>query len=280
MATIRNTILLILLGALLTCCEVTKTVEIEMPFDGSKILVLGMVGENGLHPVYLSKTTHPLSSEPDSLSGCEVLLYEDDVLVGMLDKESDYLYFLNEPAGFIPNTEKTYYVRVSAEGLDEATSAPISFPKHVEIDSLRVNSIASDPLAVNLYVHFTDPIEENYYALRIDRYVDGELADEFFDFEVFSPRSTFDDNLFQGLSTYKLVKVELKGDINHPKPIEIKVTLFSIPKASFDFFWSVREQSATLRNFYMEPSYVKNTIEGGYGHFGAYRSSTKWISYP
>jgi hypothetical protein len=207
-------------------------------------------------------------------------LYEDNVLIGQLIKESDYLYVLEESVSFIPNTERTYNVRVNAEGFEEAISLPISFPKLVEIDSLRVSAIASDPLTVNLNVFFTDPVEENFYALRIDRYVDGELTDEFFDFEVFSPRSTFDDNLFQGLSTYKLVKVELEGDINHPKPIEIKVTLFSIPKATFDFFWSVREQSATLRNFYMEPSYVKNTIEGGYGHFGAYRSSIQWISHP
>ncbi|HPQ35836.1 MAG TPA: DUF4249 family protein [Tenuifilaceae bacterium] len=280
MVTIRNIFLLIIFSVLLTCCEITKTVEVDMPFEGSKIVVLGMVSESELHPIYLSKTTHPLSTESDSLTGCDVSFFENDVLIGKLIKKSDYLYILEESAAFTPNTENSYSVKVKADGLDEATSVPISFPKLVEIDSLQVSPIASDPLTLNLSVFFTDPIEDNFYALGIERYVDGELADVFFDYEVFSPYSTFDDNLFQGSSTNKMVKVNLEGDINHPKPIDIKVTLFSIPKETFDFYWSVREQSATLRNFYMEPSYVNNTINGGYGHFGAYRSSTKWINYP
>ena len=215
---------IIIICLFLFSCE--KVVDLNIPEHTPMLVVNGMLDTDSIPSIFISSSQGAFSNNP--IPGCildaNVLLYEDDVLLGqmMLDANqvdtfmiledswygqintesiSYYTYDINPKAG------STYSIDVSHTDY-ESVYATTTIPNNIELIDFNVIDNASDTSIYNatLNVVFQDNANQNnYYRIRLFLQTEGEYWEQdSSDYEVVRKRSSLplysnDPSLSQGI---------------------------------------------------------------------------------
>ena len=215
---------IIIICLFLFSCE--KVVDLNIPEHTPMLVVNGMLDTDSIPSIFISSSQGAFSN--NSIPGCildaNVLLYEDDMLLGqmMLDANhvdtfmiledswygqintesiSYYTYDINPKAG------STYSIDVSHTDY-ESVYATTTIPNNIELIDFNVIDNASDTSIYNatLNVVFQDNANQNnYYRIRLFLQTEGEYWEQdSSDYEVVRKRSSLplysnDPSLSQGI---------------------------------------------------------------------------------
>ena len=215
---------IIIICLFLFSCE--KVVDLNIPEHTPMLVVNGMLDTDSIPSIFLSSSQGAFSNNP--IPGCildaNVLLYEDDVLLGQMildanqvdtfmiledswygqintESISYYTYDINPKAG------STYSIDVSHTDY-ESVYATTTIPNNIELIDFNVIDNASDTSIYNatLNVVFQDNANQNnYYRIRLFLQTEGEYWEQgSSDYEVVRKRSSLplysnDPSLSQGI---------------------------------------------------------------------------------
>ena len=264
---------LVLISIFLVACDITKTVDYDVPLSINKIVITGFIGHDQGAEAFISTSHQPLSLDEDSIYDAGVSLFEDGVLVENLTRNNESIYVSD---GFVPKSGKTYSIKAKIDGFIAAESEPELIPSAVRLDSVRYLLNMDDEVLIRLY--FNDPPLKNYYAVKIVRsFNDTILAKSDVVYRIFNPSVVFSDKLFssQGYSYERKLSLAA-GRVNN-KPLyynHIDVILFSITEAGYEFFKDVDEFDYTNGDMFTTAIQIRSNIINGYGIFAAYSTDT------
>lgn len=78
--------LIVVLFFSLTSCEISKTIDLELPSYHSKYVLLGFIGDSTIHNIYFGKTIPPYSEGSDTITNTEIKLFADNQLIVALER--------------------------------------------------------------------------------------------------------------------------------------------------------------------------------------------------
>jgi len=207
-----------------------------------------------------------------------VTLYEDGNIRENITLTDDPMYLSS--ASFKPEAGKTYSISAKAEGYPEAVSEVESFPTRVTVDS--VNCYFSPGNDILIHLFFTDPADENYYAVKIIKsYNDTLVCDTDNIYPLFVLSSAFSDKLFKsGVGQYNTTQNLVAGRYENQTIYYNKadIILFTISKAGYNFCRSLDEADYTRGDMFTAPTIIESNIKNGYGIFMAYTTDTILIN--
>ncbi|MEW5845629.1 MAG: DUF4249 family protein [Bacteroidota bacterium] len=256
----------------LTSCEISKTIDLELPSYHSRYVLLGFIGDSTIHNIYFGKTIPPYSESSDTIPNTEIKLFADNQLIVALERIDANTYGTNPYYLVDSNSNAFFKFEANLINGEKVYNKPIQRPKKVAIDSVKILR-SQNNMERTIKIYFTDPLEKNYYATRIEIQKDDEYIPLDNDsYEIFSPADIFDDVSFNGKHTAisKVVEVSFNSKNN------FRIKLFSITEETFQFYLSLRLNRLGYRDFYNPTFEVISNIENGTGCIGAYRSSTAY----
>lgn len=255
-------------------CEISKYIDFDMPAFKPKYVLIGLVGDSSVHEIYFGRTIPPYTENQDSVQTACIKVLANNELLGEFERVDATTY---KPKQTITiNKDADLEFQVVAETQDGITvlNKPLKRPNRIRIDSLSVeNSDIYFMSERNLKVYFTDPAEQNFYALRIDRIKNSDTIPVNAEpYEVFSPNEIFDDASFNGRTTLVTRKIKLNDQTDYSSNITLKVTLYSLTKETYMFFWTSGMNKGSINDYFNATIEVVSNIENGTGCIGAYRS--------
>lgn len=272
---IFNSFLILTIALILTGCEISKVVDMDFPSGSEKVVLIGLIGDSSLHSVYVAKTQKPFQYSNDSLQDLDIRFYESNIELCKLEKYNSKIYQCPSDFRFLPKQTGLYHFEMFQNG-KHIYSKPVSQPQKVKIESVEVSGSVYSPSDRHVKIVFNDPQGANYYALRFEKLIGDDfevVGDD--DFEVFSPYSIFDDCVFNGKQAIVTKKIKVGNySVGQYEKITLRATLFSISKETYNFYWSVRQNSSSINDFYNESSEVATNIVNGVGNVGIYTSSS------
>lgn len=264
--------LIVVLFFSLTSCEISKTIDLELPSYHSKYVLLGFIGDSTIHNIYFGKTIPPYSEGSDTIPNTEIKLFADNQLIVALERIDANTY--GTDPNFLLDSNSNAFFKFEANLIngEKIYNKPIQRPNKVAIDSVQI-LYSQINMERTFRIFFTDPKEKNYYATRIEIQKDDDYVPINDDsYELFSPNDIFDDALFNGKQAI-ISKVILVGFNSKNK---FRIRLFTITEETFQFYMSLKLNRLGYRNFYNPTFEVMTNIENGTGCIGAYRSSTAY----
>ena len=264
-----RTIFLFLLSTYFWSCERQKNVEFQLPFEGEKLVVYGLISNENFPKLKVYRTQSILAESPNYyLSNIKAELYENSSFV-------DTFYFLQD-CGSIATTisfDKKYSIFVEHNHLS-VTSESIQLPPLIEIDTFSYH-IAQDSSFLNILFSFTDIASTaNYYTYSITKKRNGQIVEQ----KAANFQALIADENFNGIQNEifltESLRIPIFDDlelIDVVSPDEIIVKLYHVSKEVFLFHQSLKANSGELGNQYSEQNPPWTNINGGYGYFGAYR---------
>lgn len=242
---------------LITSC-IDTVIEIELPNHESK-LVLNSSNEVGKQfRAYISHSLDPLSnSDFEFYSDAIVVLYVDDIITDTLKYIDSSSFYQSE---HIAQSSSNYKLEVEHPSHTSLKSKYVSAPQVVYIKAANYSKIdINEGQRSIIQFEFDDPIQTNYYMLKIVSYFsyefDGELINESESlpftssdpslsdgtsefYEDFSKKALFDDHLFNGQTktielSYEDVYFYRSIQDSEPKIDSLKICLYSV---GFDFY--------------------------------------------
>lgn len=275
----NNSIRYILLPVLIfmVSCDITKTVDYDIPEYQHKVVVTGFIGLDNKAEVFISTSHQPLSMEEDSIYEAEVTLYEDGTLVENLFRNSESIYVSE---GFIPKLGKAYEISTMIDGFHNAISELETIPFPVKLDSVKYLLNIEQEVLIRLY--FKDPPVKNFYAVKFIRsYNDTLVAKADVVYKIFNPSVVFNDKLFNSQNhTYERKLSLAAGRVNN-KPLyynRVDVILFSITESGYNFFKDLDESDYTNGDMFTTSAQIRSNIINGYGIFAGYSTDTVKIN--
>jgi hypothetical protein len=275
-------------GLLLTSCE--KELGYDLPYEGDRFVVYGVLSPDEIVSVQITKTYPPTGKYLfEDIDYATVALYEDSIFVENLRHQGKGVYVSASKRK--PETGKSYFVRVTAEGFPEAVTRPEKIPVPVRIDeydfSEKISSIRhTDYPTRKLTFTFTDdPATEDYYTARVlgfhqqnkvhveafsgDRPAEAEDVCGFTGDDEFSLR----DVCFSGLPYTLNIGVETRGNeqpSGQKKDCDRMVlTLKRSNYTHYEYLRTYYNEEGFLQVFYPPRPRYTNVI-GGYGILAAY----------
>ncbi len=269
--------------ALLTSCEMV--VDIDLP-DAPDRLVVNCLFETGQpFEVHLSHSMNVLSGDSSIISDGMVEIYSDGSYIGRLSYKGDGIYS-NEMIIVLP--EVTYRLTASAPGYDEVwaeDSAPIAtlmdtiFYDHTKyydsegVDYYKLQlSMWDDPATTGYYELICKLVSTYYVSIRGFRGDNERVLINEGDEDFYSWITVFKDELIDE-TPYML---KLKAQERYWEK-EATIYLLSISENMYRYRKSwIRHDYAQTPDILeqIEPVTLFSNIEGGYGIFAGYSSSS------
>lgn len=271
-----------LLG-LLAC---TKDLGVDLPYEGDRLVVYGVLSPDSIATLRVSQTYPPTGRYLYGrwVSTAVVRLYEDSILVEQLRHQSDGRYV--SASNFKPQPGKLYHYMVSNVGFPDVRSLPERVPEPIRIDSYQFEELI--PAAINpgkparkLICQFTDLRQSNdYYAIQLLGYSTGKRVavnsfgldrpDEFEEGCGFrglgrSNEYNLSDICFSGQMTAVRVGVELEGPVQpggkNGKVDRVVLTLRRANRGYFEYNRTFNANEGFLQAF--QPPQVRySNVEG------------------
>lgn len=265
--------ILLLIPIFIVACDITKTVDYDIPLSENKIVITGFIGLDNRAEVFISTSHQPLSLDEDSIYEAEVSLFKDGVLVENLTRNNESIYVSE---GFTPNLGKTYSISAVIDGFPDAVSELEIIPSPVKLDSVRYLLNMEREVLISMY--FKDPTLKNYYAVKIIRsYNDTLVAKTDVVYKVFNPSVVFNDKLFNSqVYTYERKLSLAAGRFNNKSLYynHIDAILYSITESGYKFFKDLDESDYTNGDMFTTATQIRSNIINGYGIFAAYSTDT------
>ena len=197
-------ILIFLCSIFIFSCQ-EQVVELEIPGHTPFLVVNGILDTDSIMSLHVSNSVGAFQQgEINSISDANVLLYEDDNLLGEMSidfNNLDSIYIL-EQSGYwwgadqiepiyyytydaLPQVGSTYSIEVDHPNF-ESVSAETTVPEEIDLTELEIldNSGLSDVYVSTLNLSFfDDPNVNNYYRISLYVHTSGEVEDEDGEFE-------------------------------------------------------------------------------------------------
>ncbi|WP_208493121.1 DUF4249 domain-containing protein [Spirosoma utsteinense] len=282
--------LFFLLG-LLAC---TKDLGVDLPYEGDRLVVYGVLSPDSVATLRVSRT-YPTTGRYQYgrwVLTAVVRLYEDSVLVEQLRHQSDGRYV--SARKFKPQPGRFYHYTITNAGFPDVQSLPERVPEPIRIDRYQFDE--SIPAALNpglparkLICQFTDAKQpSDYYAMQVLGYNNSlrvaintfglDRPDEFEDGCGFRGWGRFDeynlsDICFNGQTSTVRVGVELEGTIQprgpNGKVDKVVLTLRRANRGYYEYNRTFNVNEGFLLAF--QPPQVRySNVRGGYGIILAY----------
>ncbi len=263
----------------LCSCEFQKSIELDLPGNEPKLAIIAYL-EPGDHSLISLTQSVGLFDEaiPEPLSNPSCRVYEDEVLIEELSTvKQDGSFEL--PAEMKFNIGHHYQIDASSDGFASIRTQNIVIPDVIPIQK----AIIFDTIDSRFIIHvtFDDPQnEKNYYVLKVDKYIDGQLLkDTLFKAPFIDPALTFSDVDFDGTRYTQILKVG-RNDYyrNEYLPVEqLQLILISLSESTYKFMNSLKKYESTASDPTLENFPVYSNVINGYGILGGFATDTVFI---
>jgi hypothetical protein len=168
-------------------CE--KGLDIDLPYDGDKLVIWGLLSPDRVVSIQLNKTYPPTGKSLfiDGIANATVTLYENDVLVQQLVHKGSGVY--SSPTNFKPKSGKTYAIKATASGFPALSTLPETIPSPFFISRLEVGQLFDSPVssstkALPISITWTDVAnQENFYSILPQSYIGTQRFGGSFDID-------------------------------------------------------------------------------------------------
>jgi Domain of unknown function (DUF4249) len=266
---VLNLLLLLLIG--FSSCELKREKEFVVPFEGKKLVAIGLINVDKGVEVFVTSTVPLISGKQDSLKEVVVNLFENDVSINELKKDSG---LFKTPSNLKIQDNKTYRIEVKATDYTPLSTNALKLPFPTKIEQIDWHFKDSSKERIELNTLFNDAMGKNYYAIKIERYYGDTLFQETSPerYRFIGPYDVFNDELFDNKQA-KITREVYAFDYRH-KINRLKIRLYSLDEATYSFFKTIDTQDFVKGEYFLEPTKVYSNIKNGYGVWGAYSSST------
>jgi hypothetical protein len=279
-----------------SACE--KPVNIDLPYEGNKIVINSLMMKDSFMYARLTNSSQLSSSSIFPVpAGAKIDLYENDVFKETLTRRNiwgkDYFVSVSKAI-----EGKKYTLKASAAGLDNAEGSDLipHKPYFDGIEFKQTNS-GSDQKA-KLVININDPAgEKNYYRLRFyaadsntsvtgPRFFINKQYYQYFKVDNLSSSSDFDvfgdyeysqlyftDDKFDGRNVSLTVNISYFSSSQQ----YIAPELVHLSRDSYRYLQSRENQFNNEGNPFTEAVVVYNNISGGYGIVGGMADSIKIV---
>ncbi len=274
-----------------------KELDIELPFEGSKLVVESFLSPDKVITLKLNKTYPVIGKQlfVDGITNAQVDLYENNLLIETLKYQNKGIYFsVNNTK---PKTGFSYYYKIKAEGFADVESIPEKIP--VELKNYQgvfdepLESLYTNGAARKLQITINDiKDEDNFYSIRVwGEYKGNVVGGSWFrlgqiedvgSFCGFTRAEDFiSDECFKNNKITLSYAVGLNGtlqssEINKPtynvKSEKIIVYFSTLSKATYRYYETENEGSDFFQAFNAPVKQYSN-IKGGYGIVAAFTQS-------
>ena len=271
-----KTFVLLAISLVLFSCEFQKTINLEIPTPDDQLAIIAYLAPNGHSLISLTQSVGIFDDSiptPPTHPTCQI--YEDGTLLQELTTLREDGTF--EISSNLPiKTGHTYHLTASADGLLDIQSQNIEIPVTIPLESASIIDTLDRNLTVS--ITFNDPVDQkNYYLLKIDKYIQGQLLPNSTSTEPFiDPAAVFSDISFDGKLHQETRKINSYGEyMNEYLPVEkIQLILFSLSPSTYKYFNSLNEYESTASDPTLESFPVYSNIENGYGILGGLSTDT------
>ena len=262
-----------LLSLFFSSCEQREDIDFEVPFEGEKLVIYGLISNDFLPQVFVYKSQDVLTQTPDiSVSGVSARLHsgieivQNFAFIGDIGKTTEQIEF------------DTHYNIAVQRGDEIITSTQIKLPEIVRITSSDY-SFFPDSTRATFSFSFLDPATENdKYDYHIIKKSEGEIMEEaaFLGGNSFGFGASLSDDNFNG----ETEKVTIEEDLRIPifdgfelvgvKLVdEIIVKLYHLSPEITQFNESIDDNRGGLGNQFSGQNPPYSNLSDGYGYFGA-----------
>jgi hypothetical protein len=260
-------------------CE--KYIDFEDEIKKPKIVVNAKINPDSVFKVHLSRSLSVIdNAELTNIINGNVQVFDNnDQLIESLLYQTDGFY----RGSFIPSTNSTYSIKVSAPDFDPV-SATTYIPGNASIIQVDTSSYTNEEGNRNLKVKITfqdDGSIKNYYQLQVGYAQDynGEIyvypeyfgsGDVALDLgQETTDLAVFTDELFDGAQK----SIEVYFNDYRAYYLYLEITLASVSRDVYFYDRTTQAFGQTQGNPFAEPVQVYNNIKGGFGIFGGFQKT-------
>lgn len=259
---------------IISACE--KTINMEIPNKGRKLVLNSVITDTGFVSVSLHKSRFILdNADFPIVNGATIVLWENNVIIDTLLETGNGIY----TSKIIPKTNTKYYIEASKDELkvSSETLVPQVIKAYIK-DTLRIEREYNNSLRVRITIEDPGNIE-NYYAVGVN-FIPNDTITAVNDYQHYLYFS-IDENVFDSYDgTYALLSDKKFNGVNYTASLyfdewmlsyldgQLYIYIMNIHKDLFQYFVSSNNQVFSNSPF-SEPVFVPNNIKDGYGIFSS-----------
>lgn len=267
--------------AIIACCTLwgcsedyfTRELDVDVPELDTLLNIFALVdaGTDGA----TARVSHTRDVQDDGafevIDDATITLFVDDTEVTPLFHEGEGFYRSIRPVNF--NTEEAFTMRVEHPRFPDS-EATVFRPDAVPLDQVTIDTSRLSPDSDFVTtVEFSDPLGQNFYALRATVVTDDEEPIFIFsDFEAIFTESSFgllfDDKTFNGQDVSLLVNTRRR--FVGPGNGFIVYSLLSMNQALHDYLITAEFAFENEDNPFAEPVIIPSNFENAVGAFGIF----------
>jgi len=296
MISIKNIFIFISLTITISFIACEKEIEIPYPDYTPTLVLNAFITPDSLWEVYLHASQSKVANElPIAIETAEIEVFENGLSIAQLEHRED-TYYVSKPNSTLPAVNKTYTIKVQAEGYP-AIEATTSIPTPTPIDRiLLTDSVAIDESGeylTELRIRFKDtPNTQNFYYLNLVNFrtEQNDLWPAFFEFDQpaiefkttsnsgLKNKTFFSDLLFDG-QFYEIVgTIPSRDFINQKNNFdELRITLATVNETYFNYFKQYEKQNSVQENPFAEAVFIDSNVQNGLGNFAGVSIDVKII---
>ncbi len=298
----KNIIIYLFVSLVLFSCE--KTIQIEIPDNGRKLVINSFFGADSVLRVSLTESQYILDSKPifERVPNAEISLFVEGSFVEKLQETLDSSY----TGKYALKADQNYKIEVKVADYPVSV-AESNIPKKTEINKFEAYKTKDEEGfdAIGFTIDFKDDINvENYYFIQISERVEEQgTSYETGNDTVFVYNNTLslyssdpnafsddwyldkgllvNDNLLNGKEyslkffAYGGYYYSMYDEFGNPvEPDNIKATyyvsFYSVSKGYYLYYKSLSKHLEAQDEFFMEPVQVYTNVENGFGIFAGY----------
>jgi len=280
----RSIIFLSLLVFFSNCTNLKKELDIDLPFEGTKLVVFGLLCPTEPIAIRVTKTlAADKLSQSDTVAKASILLFENSIKIDSLVEGVNGWY--HSKIDFRVKTGASYYVKVTALELPSVESEPEIVPNPIEISKATVlltNIVNNRAL---LTYSFKDLADRNFYSLNEIYYYNSQRISNFqSDLNDAYPSfvNGYSDELFNG-SEYTVTRQLTIGSLNisgtpAKRANRLLFSLFSMTEPFYDHLKSLMQYADDYGDPLTEIPGISTNVKGGYGFVSTCYKDTTWIN--
>jgi hypothetical protein len=261
-------------------CE--TIVEVDIPESAPSLTVNAPFSPDSVFKIKVSSSQHILANTTfQPVTEAAVILFENEITYDTLVYQNDGIYV--SPTGKKPSKEKTYAVKIQANGFNtvEAQSAIPAEPVVNEVQVFHGEGYSKDSEKYHHYINLMlkDPASPgNYYEFTVfaeTKRVDlrtNEIITEFIPARVFTEKALgedhvlFDDTSFNGKDILVRINIEKKFEENTRFFLHVKALSYDLYK----YYLTHDLQYELSEDPFAQPFNVHSNVRQGFGIFGGY----------
>lgn len=256
-------------------CEFQKSIDINIPEYEPKLALNAYLGAGGHSIISLTQSIGVFDTAATPLSHPVCKIFEDGELLKELTiYHEDGTFYLPTDLAF--TIGRTYYIIASDDEHPIIQTQEIQIPPIVLMEDAMVRDTIDENLIIT--ATFKDPANvDNYYILKVDKYVQGQLVQESAPEPFFDPSQTFfSDEIFDG-ETHQL-NMELYNRayyMGESFPIEeLHLILVSLSESTYNYINSSNNFESTSSDPEVESYPIFSNVMNGYGILGGFATDT------